>query len=324
MSGTDWLVDCSDAVRATLEAHIADEIGPEVALLRVLMAASSPLEADQMLARATLLAKAGADPDVVRRLEQLQSLAREHGEAWQLVATTLEIVDGTEASAAVELGRAEIAVEEMDSAVEGRLSRLATCFDRAAERCPEASVALYSLGEPSRLAAATAEIVQRLRDWGLLGHEWRYLDVGCGIGRIEQALWPEVGFITGIDISPRMIEIARARCAGAPNVAFRLANGRDLSGFIAGSLDVILAVDSFPYLVRCGSGLVEQHLFEAGRVLKPQGQMVIFNFSYGGNLASDRSELARLATRVGLTILRDGVRGLRTWDGAAYHLVKSG
>lgn len=59
-------------------------------------------------------------------------------------------------------------------------------------------------------------------------------------------------------------------------------------------------------------------------MLRSAGQLAIFNFSYTGDLGSDRAELARLATRAGLTLVRQGVRGLRTWDGAGYHLIKEG
>lgn len=247
-----WLSECPHSIRAALEAHVTGEVGPETALLQVLMAARSASEASHVLERATQLAQGVAEPQVVGRLEQLQRMACEHAGAWQTVATTLKLVDGAEPGG-VSLSEPEKTAAAATASEQGRLSELATRFDRAAERSPEASVAFYSLGEPLRLAAATAELVQRLRDWGLLQHHWCYLDIGCGIGRIEQALCPEVGFITGIDISPKMIELARERCARSPNVAFRLANGRDLSEFSTASMDVILAVDSFPYLVRCGA-----------------------------------------------------------------------
>jgi SAM-dependent methyltransferase len=321
VSRVDWLFECPMAARPALEAYVIGEGAAGIALLPLLMAASSAAEIQQVLERATKVARESAVPEAARRLEQLCSLIVEHPEAWQLVATTLQQVDGGSSTGAGWNAPA-LSVDETDSATASRLADLAERFDRAAQRHPEASVALYSLGDPALLAAASAELVQLLRDWALLRREWRYLDIGCGIGRIEQMLSPEVHFITGIDIAPTMIELARARCAEANNVAFRLASGRDLDGFADASIDVILAVDSFPYLVRCGALLVERHLSEAVRVLKPGGQVAIFNFSYGGDLAADRAELERLARRVGLTLVRNGVRGLRTWDSAGFHLVK--
>lgn len=315
----EWLLEFPSAARPALEAYISGAAAPETALMHVLMAVHSQTEARQLLERAARTARDRAAPEVARRLEQLRRLAAEHPDAWQLVADTLEHVDGSSAGSSVD--SAEGSAGGTDLAARS-LAQLATRFDRAAEHHPEASVALYSLGDPALLEAATAELVRRLRDWGLLSRDGHYLDLGCGIGRIEQALSPQVGFITGIDISPKMIEHARARCAEAQNVAFQLTSGRDLGGFADSSIDVILAVDCFPYLTRCGALLAERHFSESARVLKQGGQLAIFNFSYAGDLGADRSELERLAASYGLAVLRNGVQGLQTWDGAGFQLKK--
>ena len=63
-------------------------------------------------------------------------------------------------------------------------------YDRAVAVAPEAAVALYSLGDPAILERATAELAALLGDWGFLGADRDALDIGCGIGRIEQALAP--------------------------------------------------------------------------------------------------------------------------------------
>jgi hypothetical protein len=78
-------------------------------------------------------------------------------------------------------------------------------FDRAVAVAPEASVALYSLGSADIVDRATTEIV-------LLRPDAAVLDVGCGIGRLERFLAPQVGAITAIDVSAAMIEEARRRC----------------------------------------------------------------------------------------------------------------
>jgi SAM-dependent methyltransferase len=320
VSQAAWLLECPPAARPALAALVSGESTPAMALLQLLMALPSGAEAQQVVDRAARLSRAGGGP-VMSTLDPLRALLREHPEAWQIVAQTLEQVDGGW-DADVEVPT-EPGASGTDSVAARRLARLAARFDRAAAQHPEASVALYSLGEPALLGAATAELVQRLRDWELLDRDWQYLDIGCGIGRIEHALAPDVGFITGIDISPQMLEHARTRCSAAINVAFRLTSGGALDGFADGCMDVLLAVDSFPYLERCGGArLVERLLSEAARVLKPGGQLAIFNFSYRGDLDADRSELARLAPRVGLTIVRNGVQGLRTWDGAGFQLRK--
>jgi ubiquinone/menaquinone biosynthesis C-methylase UbiE len=137
------------------------------------------------------------------------------------------------------------------------------------------------------LAAATAEIVGRLSEWELIGPGRVVLDLGCGIGRVAAALSPAVEAVIGLDISANMIAEARRRCAGLANASFEVSSGCDLASIAAASVDLVLAVDVFPYLVR--SGLASTHLRESRRVLKRGGQAVILNYSYQGAIAEQRS-----------------------------------
>jgi SAM-dependent methyltransferase len=196
----------------------------------------------------------------------------------------------------------------------------AAAFDSAARRHPEGSVALYSLGDPVLLAAATGEIVDRLGEWGCLPANADCLDIGCGIGRFEVALAGRVRRIVGIDIAPAMVEIARERTAALPNVEIRAATGRDLGGFADSSFDLVLAADVFPYLVQ--SGLAATMIGEAGRVLRQGGRLVILNYSYRGDPNLDRTELGSQADGSGLTIVRNGTAEFRLWDGLAFEMSK--
>jgi SAM-dependent methyltransferase len=154
----------------------------------------------------------------------------------------------------------------------------------------------------------------------VLGPERHVLEIGCGIGRFEQALARRVAAITGIDIAPRMIEAARQRCAGLPNVTLRVTAGRDLSPFAPGSFDTVLAIDAMPYVWRAGTALVATHFAEVARVLRAGGDFVILNLSYRGDLELDRQDARRLAATAGLRVLRNGTSDLRLWDGATFHL----
>jgi SAM-dependent methyltransferase len=194
-------------------------------------------------------------------------------------------------------------------------------FDSAVALAPEASVALYSLGSAEILDRATSEIVARLVEWNLLRRASTILDIGCGIGRIERALAPHVGAITGIDVSPGMLEEARRRCGDLWNVDFEQCDGRDLGSYSARRFDLILAVDSFPYLFAAGPEIVSRHLQDSARILRPGGAVVILNFSYRGDEEeADRSDVERLAGICGFKVERAGTRDFKLWDGLTFLL----
>lgn len=204
----------------------------------------------------------------------------------------------------------------------GSIDAIREQFDHAAALSPEAAVALYSLGSAETLDRATAEIAGRLREWGLLGRSVVALDIGCGIGRLERALAPYLAKITGTDLSPAMIAEARRRCVDLRNVDFTLCNGADLAAFVGRQFDLILAVDSFPYLVAADPDIAERHIADAAGLLRPEGALAILNYSYRGDLDADRAELRRLAARHGFSIERDSARDFTLWDGVTFLLRK--
>lgn len=195
----------------------------------------------------------------------------------------------------------------------------ATAFDRAAALSPEASVALYSLGSASLLAAATDEIVAWLDGHGLLQPGCHVLDVGCGIGRMETALAHRVGTILGLDVSDGMVREASRRCAGLGTVTIRRSSGLDLAAAAGHSVDLVLMVDSMPYVVAAGQAVVATHCAEVRRVLVPGGSLVVLNIGYGGETERDR--VLALAEAAGLRVVEAGTRPFRTWDGEAFRFL---
>jgi len=181
---------------------------------------------------------------------------------------------------------------------------LARAFDRLVVASPEGAVALYSLGDPALLAAATEEVLALLRAWGVIAPGRRILELGCGIGRFLEA----TGAV-GLDISKGMLVEARRRIPGAPLVR---GSGRDLP-FADAAFDAVLAIDAFPYIVQ--AGLAEIHLAEAGRVLGEGGELLVFNYAYGSE-----EEFPALAARYGFSVEIAGRRPFRTWDGSAWRL----
>jgi SAM-dependent methyltransferase len=192
-------------------------------------------------------------------------------------------------------------------------------FDRAASISPEASVAAYSLGDAKLLNAATAELVDWLGARGLLRGD--LLDLGCGIGRVAAAVAPRVRSVLGVDIAPTMIAEARRRYGAAAR--FALTDGHGLAEPPAGTeepvFDLILAVDSFPYLVQ--AEIAERHVADAAHLLRPGGALAIFNLSYRGPEA-DQADARRWAHSYGFRLTCAGEQPFRIWDGRAFLLVR--
>jgi SAM-dependent methyltransferase len=81
---------------------------------------------------------------------------------------------------------------------------------------------------------------------GMFGPGSRVLDVGCGSGSYAFALAPRCAEVVGIDISPRMIGLARehAQAAKVGNASFECAEWREagLEGVgYAGAFDLVIA-----------------------------------------------------------------------------------
>lgn len=277
------------------------EIAPSVALLRLL------IDYADLGSLRTALAELGRpdrEPGIRMAASRIQELITANPEG---SATVLRMLQEERAAAEHEADEVE------------RCRRL---FDRLVRDNAEASVALYSLGVPALLDAATREVVELLDRLGVVRPERHVLEIGCGIGRFQAALAPRVAAVTGIDIAAGMIEAARERCAGLPNVTLLETSGRDLSPFPAASLDGVLAIDTMPYLYRAGAALVTAHFAEAARVLRAGGDFLILNLSYRGDLERDRQDARRLGEAAGLRVLRNGIADLRSWDGATFHLRK--
>ncbi|RDI60021.1 class I SAM-dependent methyltransferase [Microvirga subterranea] len=270
---------------------------PPVAAMRLLMEAKSLGSAEAALARADV--ELGANP----RIRNVARLVAKHPSAWSTIHA---------------IGAAVRHETPSDDPVE----HWARLFDNAVQVSPEGSVALYSLGSPELLTKVTDELVGVLDRWNVLGPGRAVLDVGCGIGRLDSVLAGRVGSIVGVDIAPAMIEQARQRCAELFNVSFILGSGRDLVMVEDASVDLVLFVDTFPYLVLSGGDLAARHVAEAARVLRPQGDLVIFNLSYRDDPTEDLADLARFGAASGLTVRRANERLCRLWDAPAFHLVK--
>ncbi len=281
-----------------LRLCLAGRLSPEVALARLVLAGLPP---EAIEARLAELPSGSARADALARLFR----ARRGG---------LDGLRAMLAASGLDHGAAGVTPEDT-------VARVSAAFDRAVAVAPEASVAAYCLNDPVALAAATGEVVDWLAGEGLIGPDRDVLDLGCGIGRVAAALAPRCRSVLGLDVSPKMVAEARRRHGGGrPNLRFDTTPGTDLAALGAASFDLVLAVDSFPYVVQAGGAAADRHVADAARALRPGGALAILNLSYRGDAGADRADAARWAAAGGWTLAVDGAAPFALWDGTAFLL----
>lgn len=94
------------------------------------------------------------------------------------------------------------------------------------------------------------------------------LDIGCGNGALLLALAPLLRSGMGVDAAARMIEIARRRAAGEPNLHFQII-GAPCLPLADASVDVVVSMLSWRYLDW------DPMTAEIRRVLRPGGRLLI-------------------------------------------------
>jgi len=99
----------------------------------------------------------------------------------------------------------------------------------------------------------------------------RWLDVACGPGVVSRALAARVGTVTGVDLTPAMVEEAerRAHEEGIANVSFLLGDATALD-FTDGSFDGAITRFSFHHIP-----VPSRVLAEMDRLVRPGGWIVV-------------------------------------------------
>jgi SAM-dependent methyltransferase len=125
------------------------------------------------------------------------------------------------------------------------------------------------VGDP---ATAVAELEGL---FGRLGADPRggtCVEVGCGPGRMTEALADRFDRVLALDVSPAMLERARAEVT-APNVVFELVSGECLDGVDDGTADALVCYLVLQHLP--SAGVVRTYLREFARVLAPHGEAFV-------------------------------------------------
>jgi ubiquinone/menaquinone biosynthesis C-methylase UbiE len=102
----------------------------------------------------------------------------------------------------------------------------------------------------------------------------RILDVGCGTGEFERMAIERFPGLTviGIDATPEMVEMARAKLAGCAQAAFQVGRA-DALPFGAEEFDAVVCANTLHYL-----RAPQQALQEWARVLRAGGQLVVVDW----------------------------------------------
>ena len=142
-----------------------------------------------------------------------------------------------------------------DLAVRQQHDRLARVYDRRWSRYISRTLAL-------------------LRTWASIPPQAAVLDIGCGTGEFERLVLseqPEQRMV-GVDLSVKMLEIAREKCQAYPNVTFCTATSSALP-FPDHSFDMVVSASALHYFDQ-----PEVSLREMRRVLRPDGSVVIMDW----------------------------------------------
>lgn len=98
-----------------------------------------------------------------------------------------------------------------------------------------------------------------------LGHA---LDFGCGVGRLTQALATQFARVTGVDISAKMIELAREHNQAGERVTYLLNTRSDLVLFRDGEFDFVYSLITLQHMA---PEYALRYLREFARLLAPGG-----------------------------------------------------
>jgi SAM-dependent methyltransferase len=129
--------------------------------------------------------------------------------------------------------------------------------------------------------------MQRAEAWGVPSSRRSALDFGCGIGRLSQALAGHFNQVYGVDISPKMIDLARQHNRHGERCEYLWNPAGDLSGFADGSIDMIY---SWITLQHMRPRYARRYMREFLRVLAPGGLLL---FQYPSRPVSWRVRMAR-------------------------------
>jgi SAM-dependent methyltransferase len=144
------------------------------------------------------------------------------------------------------------------------------------------------------------------------------IEIGCGVGRMTRLLAGRSRHVRALDVSPRMLELAKDNCQGLENVEFLLGDGVSLRGLGDASADACVSHVVFQHIP--DPDVTLGYIREIGRVLRPGGWAA---FQISNDRAIHRRRTGREGWRIRLKAwLGRGPRGQAdpSWLGSAIDL----
>jgi SAM-dependent methyltransferase len=95
------------------------------------------------------------------------------------------------------------------------------------------------------------------------------VDIGCGVGRLTRPLAERSKHVLALDLSPRMLDLARQHNPGLENVEWLLGDGHSLRPIHSQSVDACVSHVVFQHIA--DPHVTLGYVREIGRVLRPSG-----------------------------------------------------
>jgi SAM-dependent methyltransferase len=140
------------------------------------------------------------------------------------------------------------------------------------------------------------------------------VEIGCGVGRLTRVLARSAASVRALDVSPRMVELARQHNPELDGVTWLVGDGASLAGIDDASADVVVSHVVFQHIA--DPAVTLGYVREIGRVLRPGG-WAVFQVSNDPSVHEPRRGLSTLRGRA-LSILGRAPRGQQhpDWRGS--------
>ncbi|HEX8646057.1 MAG TPA: class I SAM-dependent methyltransferase [Thermoleophilaceae bacterium] len=139
------------------------------------------------------------------------------------------------------------------------------------------------------------------------------VEIGCGVGRLTRVLAARAASVRALDVSERMLELAREHNPELPNVSWLLGDGTSLAGVDDSSADVVVSHVVFQHIP--DPEITLGYVREIGRVLRPGG-WAAFQVSNHPSVHQPRGRAGRVRDAVGRLLRREPWHDNPYWLGS--------